>query len=74
MRRVWQALQLATRCRGVVVVHRGRCLMHCGMIRRGAAAGQSYVLGPIARAAMQSGRGNYLANLILFPGMHCTCP
>ena len=42
--------------------------MHCGMIRRGAAAGQEAELGPIVQAAMQTGRGNYLANLILFPG------
>lgn len=66
-RRVWQGLQAATPCRGVVVHHGGRCVMHCGMIRPGEQAGQA-TLGPICRAAMQSGRGNYLANLILFPG------
>lgn len=65
---MWQGLRLATPCRGVVVHHGGRCIMHCGMIRRGEQPGQA-TLGPICRAAMQSGRGNYLANLILFPGV-----
>ena len=68
MHRVWRALQMATRCRGVVAVRGGARVMHCGMIRRGAAPGREAELGPIARAAMQSGSGTYLANLILFPG------
>ncbi len=65
--RLWRALRFATRCRGVVAFHKGRCIMHCGMAAPGTVPGSATV-GPIGAAAMKSGSGNYLANLILFPG------
>ncbi|CAL8460765.1 g296 [Coccomyxa elongata] len=64
---LWRALRFATRCRGVVAFHKGRCIMHCGMAAPGTVPGSATV-GPIGAAAMKSGSGNYLANLILFPG------
>ncbi|KAK9909222.1 hypothetical protein WJX75_009014 [Coccomyxa subellipsoidea] len=67
LRWLWRALRLATRCRGVVVIHKGRCVMHYGMAAPGTVPGRATV-GPIGAAAMKSGSGNYLANLILFPG------
>lgn len=51
----------------MVVIHKGRCIMHCGMAAPGTVPGSAAV-GPIGAAAMKSGTGNYLANLILFPG------
>lgn len=50
------------------MIHKGRCVMHYGMAAPGTVPGRATV-GPIGAAAMKSGSGNYLANLILFPGM-----
>ena len=43
--------------------------MHMGAAKPGHKP-QDAVLGPICRRAMSSERGNYLANLALYPGMH----
>ncbi len=51
----------------MVVIHKGRCIMHCGMAAPGTVPGSASA-GPIGAVAMKSGSGNYLANLILFPG------
>ena len=50
------------------MIQKGRCIMHCGMAAPGNVPGSATV-GPIGTAAMKSGSGNYLANLILFPGI-----
>lgn len=68
--RMWAALQACSRCRGVVVIHHERCVMHCGIARTGHQPGTAS-LGPIAKGAIGRGAPNYLANLILFPGSQC---
>ena len=65
--RMWAALQACSRCRGVVVIRDGQCVMHYGIARRGHQPGAAS-LGPIAKGAISRGTPNYLANLILFPG------
>ena len=65
--RLWAALQACSRCRGVVVIHQGCCVMHCGIARRGHQPGTAS-MGPITEGAISKGAPNYLANLILFPG------
>ncbi|CAL5219167.1 g950 [Coccomyxa viridis] len=67
LRWMWAALQACSRCRGVVVIHHERCVMHCGIARTGHQPGTAS-LGPIAKGAIGRGAPNYLANLILFPG------
>mmetsp|Transcript_11404 Transcript_11404/g.20053 ORF Transcript_11404/g.20053 Transcript_11404/m.20053 type:complete len:305 (+) Transcript_11404:69-983(+) len=63
----WRALRSCTRCRSLVLIYDGRCLLYAGMTKTGqrpaAAKG-----GDICNSAMQSGQGNYLANLMLYPG------
>lgn len=56
----------ATRARSLVVFYGGRCIAQLGV----APSGVEKVVGPgpICQQAMQGGRGNYLANLVLFPG------
>ncbi len=65
--RMWAALQACSRCRGVVVIHQERCVMHCGIVRQGHQPGTAS-LGPLAKGAISRGAPNYLANLSLFPG------
>jgi hypothetical protein len=47
--------------------NRGRNVFHAGMARTGHALG-SAAAGDVAAEAMASGKGNYLANLLLYPG------
>ena len=49
-------------------VLRGRNIFHAGYIAAGRRPG-SATAGELCSAAMQSGTGNYLANLVLYPGM-----
>ncbi|KAL4421741.1 hypothetical protein ABPG77_002357 [Micractinium sp. CCAP 211/92] len=63
----WDALRTTSRARCLVLFHRGRCLMHLGVAPAGQAPGAA-APGPICQQAMKSGTGNYLANLVLFPG------
>ena len=46
---------------------RGRNLFHAGVIAAGQRPGRARA-GELCTGAMQSGTGNYLANLILYPG------
>lgn len=66
-RRAWDALRSTSRARCLVLFHRGRCLMQVGVAPVGQAPGAA-APGPICQQAMKSGTGNYLANLVLFPG------
>ncbi len=66
-RRAWDALRTTSRARCLVLFHRGRCLMQLGVAPAGQAPGAA-APGPICQQAMKSGTGNYLANLVLFPG------
>ena len=65
--RVWDSLRSATRAKSMVLFYKGRCLMHVGYAASGAPVGGA-APGPICQQAMKSGTGNYLANLVLFPG------
>jgi hypothetical protein len=47
---------------------RGRTLYHAGMARAGHVLG-SAVPGDVAAKAMTDEKGNYLPNLVLYPGM-----
>lgn len=49
--------------------HRGRCVMHAGAAARGVPP-RSAAPGPICARALETGNGNYLANLVLYPGAH----
>jgi hypothetical protein len=71
--RAWQALSSATRARSLVLFHRGRCIAQLGVAPEEFAAGLA-APGPMCQEAMQSGRGNYMANLALFPGGWCARP
>ncbi|PRW61129.1 CGLD23 required for cyt b6 assembly [Chlorella sorokiniana] len=64
---VWDSLRSATRARSMVLFYKGRCLLQEGVAPAGQALGAA-TPGPICQKAMQSGTGNYLANLVLFPG------
>lgn len=57
----------AVPCRAVLC--RGRNLFHAGMARGGYNLGTA-AAGDVANKAMESGKGNYLANLVLYPGEH----
>jgi hypothetical protein len=49
------------------VAPRGRNVCHFGLARPGHAPGAARA-GEVAAKVMSSGKGNYLANLILYPG------
>lgn len=52
----------------VLLQTRGRNLFHAGMARGGGYVLGSAAAGDVAAKAMESGKGNYLANLVLYPG------
>lgn len=58
---------------------RGRNFFHAGFVKSGGRPG-SAKLGDVCRKVMESGTGNYLANLVLYPGasqhghVHCSMP
>ena len=69
----WDALSASTACGSAAVFYRGKRVMQFGVAPRRLAdpailATDVPELGPICRRCMESGGGNYLANLILFPG------
>ena len=69
----WDALSASTACGAAAVFYRGKRVMQFGVAPRRLAdpatlAADVPELGPICRRCMESGGGNYLANLILFPG------
>ncbi|KAL3161893.1 hypothetical protein ABBQ38_008980 [Trebouxia sp. C0009 RCD-2024] len=63
----WQSLRDCSTCQAVVVIYHSSCLMHMGVAKPGHNPPEA-LLGPICRRAMSSERGNYLANLALYPG------
>ncbi|KIY99022.1 hypothetical protein MNEG_8940 [Monoraphidium neglectum] len=63
----WEALSSTARVTSLVVIYQGRNVAHLGLARPGHAAGAAKA-GEVAAKAMASGKGNYLANLILYPG------
>lgn len=61
------AMFSTTRCKSLVLIYKGRNLAHFGYILKGKKPGEA-VPGEICTNAMRDGQGNYLANLVLYPG------
>ena len=72
-RRLWQSMQQCSSCQAVVVLFKNKCIAHLGVGRPGHDPATA-VPGVIATRAMSSGKGNYLANLSLYPGDNCKVP
>eukprot|EP00879_Flechtneria_rotunda_P014711 GHRR01015372.1.p1 GENE.GHRR01015372.1~~GHRR01015372.1.p1 ORF type:complete len:269 (+),score=61.85 GHRR01015372.1:206-1012(+) len=67
MQWVWQSLQATSRATSLVVMYQGRTVFHAGMARPGHQLGTA-VPGEVSVKAMESGQGNYMPNLVLYPG------
>ncbi|KAI8475323.1 MAG: CGLD23 protein required for cyt b6 assembly [Monoraphidium minutum] len=67
MQWAWEALSSTARVTSLVVIYQGRNVAHFGLARPGHALGSAR-LGDVASKAMADEKGNYLANLILYPG------
>eukprot|EP00878_Enallax_costatus_P009874 GHUV01010311.1.p1 GENE.GHUV01010311.1~~GHUV01010311.1.p1 ORF type:complete len:311 (+),score=99.09 GHUV01010311.1:286-1218(+) len=67
MQWAWESLQATSRATSMVVMYQGRSLFHAGMARAGYQLGTA-TAGEVAQKAMETGKGNYLANLVLYPG------
>lgn len=70
--RVWAALQSTTRTMGLVIIWKKTCLCHMGTSKAADYVPGQATAGPICEKAIASGMGNYLPNLVLYPGM-CAC-
>jgi hypothetical protein len=71
LRWAWDALRASTRAGSAAVFFRGARAMQAGVAPSPAAAcaaPDAPPLGPIVAQATASGTGNYLANLVLYPG------
>lgn len=71
VRWAWRALRAASRCTSLVVFVDGARVAHLGFAAPGGAEAEgdrAPRMGPICRKALDTGNGNYLANLALFPG------
>lgn len=65
----WDAIKGATTCGAVLVVHKGKRHMQAGITpAKAQLSAEAPPLGPICERCMDTGKGNYLANLALFPG------
>ncbi|KAK9868609.1 hypothetical protein WJX84_001890 [Apatococcus fuscideae] len=64
----WTALRSCTRCSSLAVLDRHRCLLLAGAALPIAEPWAMSSLGSIGTRALADGRGNYLANLALYPG------
>lgn len=64
---IWESLQTATRTKAMVVFYKKRCVWQTGVAAIGTLP-ESAQPGPMCLKVMSSNSGNYLANLILFPG------
>jgi hypothetical protein len=70
---VWESVQKATRTKSMVVFYSNKCIWHTGyanntLTSTPTLSSTTAQPGPICKLAMSSGSGNYLANLVLFPG------
>lgn len=66
--RSWDALRTCTRCSSLAVISRQQCLLLAGAVMPGSEPWRHAQLGSIGSRALSEGRGNYLANLALYPG------
>lgn len=67
IRWAFDALSSSSRCIALVIFRGGRCIAHLGVGAEEAHPGAA-VPGKLATAAIASQKGNYLANLTLYPG------
>jgi hypothetical protein len=67
LRWCWRAISGAARATALVAFYDGRNVAHFGLARKGHAPGAA-AAGDVVRACVSEGRGNYLANLVLYPG------
>eukprot|EP00884_Botryococcus_braunii_P023326 jgi/Botrbrau1/9678/Bobra.0201s0012.1 len=65
---VWAALQSATRTDGLIIFWKKACLCHIGTSKAADYVLGQATAGPICEKAMATGMGNYLPNLVLYPG------
>ncbi|MEW5301669.1 MAG: hypothetical protein WDW36_004514 [Sanguina aurantia] len=63
----WTSLSKATRARSLVLMYQDQVVLFKGVIQPGVKP-PSALPGDICKKAMSSGQGNYLANLVLYPG------
>eukprot|EP00240_Pyramimonas_obovata_P015391 CAMPEP_0118956834 /NCGR_PEP_ID=MMETSP1169-20130426/61787_1 /TAXON_ID=36882 /ORGANISM="Pyramimonas obovata, Strain CCMP722" /LENGTH=303 /DNA_ID=CAMNT_0006904881 /DNA_START=173 /DNA_END=1084 /DNA_ORIENTATION=+ len=64
----WEAVKAASRCGSLVVLHDGKRLLQAGTAPTDIDLTSAPALGVICDSVMSSGKGNYLANMALFPG------
>lgn len=67
MQWAWDALSSTSRVTSLVVIYQGCNVFHYGLARPGHTPGGAKA-GDVATKAMTSEKGNYLANLVLYPG------
>lgn len=69
IRRIWSSLSSASLCGSLVIFYDSKRVMQAGVgPQRMDPTGPDPRLGEICTSAMSSGKGNYLANMALFPG------
>ena len=66
--RGWEALQACTRCSSLAVLDKSGCLMLAGAALPVPQPWTHAALGTVGLRSLADGRGNYLANLALYPG------
>jgi hypothetical protein len=65
----WSALHKTTCCQSFVAFWKDRCIAHHGLACETCYPQQSTSSGTICQSVMQEGKANYLASLVLYPGM-----
>eukprot|EP00892_Ulva_mutabilis_P009259 jgi/Ulvmu1/6705/UM030_0037.1 len=63
----WDSIKSSTCCQSMTVVYAGTCVYQAGLIPEESKPGRA-VNGSICRGVMKSGKANFLANLVLYPG------
>lgn len=71
---VWDALRNATRTKALVVLYGGACVLQAGIAATAvngsvvSVNASEFINGALYKGVQKSGRQNYLANLVLYPG------
>jgi hypothetical protein len=72
MRWAWRALSGTARCSSLTILLRGggtvAAAAHFGALAAGVRPGEAARAGPVVEEALAKGQGQYLANLVLYPG------
>lgn len=64
----WESINSSTCCQSMSIMYSGACVYQAGLIPEDSKPGRA-VNGTICRGVMQSGKANFLANLVLYPGV-----